>query len=76
MICSVCKKNKESITPKNSELMPSVRLFLCNECLDGGFEPRYLIVLTGRGGDMQAVRKYVKDHKYVGAPITANELMV
>lgn len=76
MICSVCKKNKETVTPKQSELQPSIRLFLCNECLEGQFEPRYIIVLTGRGGDIQSTRPYIKGHRYVGNAITMNEMMV
>lgn len=75
MICSVCKKNRESVTPKNSDLMPSIRLFLCTECYEGGFEPRYIIILTGRSGDPKVVAPYLKHHRYHGEAITAKELI-
>lgn len=76
MICSVCKKNKETVIPKQSDLQPSIRLFLCNDCTEGGYEPRYIIVLTGRSGDVQSTRPYIKAHRYVGEAITMNEMMV
>ena len=76
MICSVCKKNKETVTPKQSDLMPSIRLFLCTDCLDKKYEPRYIIIMVGRGGDMKSVHPYIKSHRYVGDEITANQLMV
>ena len=75
MLCSVCKKNRETVTPKQSKLLPSTRLFLCNACLDGGFEPRYLIILTARGGDMTTIKPYIAKHLYVGDKITAEELI-
>jgi len=76
MICSVCKRNRDNVTPKQSDLMPSIRLFLCNECLDAGKEPRYVIVLVARGGDALSVKSYIKDHRYVGEAITAKEMLV
>lgn len=76
MLCSVCKRNRDNVTPKSSDLMPSIRLFLCGECLEAGKEPRYIIVLVARGGESTSVKPYIKDHRYVGDPITAKEMMV
>lgn len=77
MICSVCKKQKNTVTPKKSGLMKEIDLFLCNECLEDKREPRYLIVLAGRSGvDMAVIRPYLKNHRYVGDEITAKELLI
>ena len=77
MLCSVCKKQRNTVTPKKSNLMKDVDLFLCNECLEGKREPRYLIVLAGRSGiDMTVLRPYLRNHRYCGDEITAKELLI
>jgi hypothetical protein len=50
-------------------------LFLCNDCLKGNKEPRFLIILVGRTKGTQAVLDYVKNHRYHGEPILASELL-
>jgi hypothetical protein len=38
-------------------------------------EPRFAIVIYGRENGFESIRKYIKDHRYVGDPITARELV-
>lgn len=76
MICSVCKKNKHTVTTKKSALMPGVDLILCNECLDEKREPRWTIVLAGRSGKIKEIRPFLRHHRYVGDKITAAEIHV
>jgi hypothetical protein len=76
LICSVCKKSRNDITRKNSILIPGINVYLCNECLAEKREPRWLIVLAGRSGRFDAIRPFLKNRRYVGDDITAEELHV
>jgi hypothetical protein len=40
------------------------------------FEPRWLIILTGRQQGAEVVREFVLKRKYVGQEITASELLI
>lgn len=75
VVCSVCSGHRETLHPKKSKLLKTVTLFLCNDCLKGNKEPRYLIILVGRTKGPQAVLDYVKNHRYDGAEITAKEIL-
>lgn len=75
MMCSVCSGFRETLHPKKSKLLKSVTLLLCNECLKGSREPRYLIILVGRTKGPGFVLEYVKHHRYAGEPILAKELL-
>lgn len=74
MTCSVCKKSKNEVHAKKSRLLPTMKLLLCNDCLENKREPRFVIVIVGRD-DFKAVEEYIKHHRYVGADITAKELV-
>ena len=76
MICSVCKRQRHNVTTKKSALMPGVDLILCGECLEGKREPRWTIILAGRGGKILEIRPYLKHHRYVGDDITAADIHV
>ncbi len=71
--CSSCGKQKNTLTTRNSKLMPGVRLHLCGGC--EGMEPRYLIILHGRANGTASVAPYIKKRLYVGNEITAKELI-
>lgn len=75
VVCSVCSSYRETLHPKKSKLLKSVTLYLCNECLKGNREPRYLIILVGRTKGPASVVEYVKHHRYAGEPILAKELL-
>jgi hypothetical protein len=53
--------------------MPGTRLFVCDECVN--MEPRYLIVIFGRQRGLPAIAEYIRKRRYVGADITAKELV-
>jgi hypothetical protein len=75
VVCSSCKAAKAELHPKKSRLMPGMTLYLCNQCAKGKFEPRYIIILYGRSNGAESVSEYIKNHRYVGEPILAKELV-
>lgn len=75
VVCSVCSGHREQLHPKKSRLLKTVTLYLCNDCLKGNREPRWLIIMIGRAKGPAAVLDYVKHHRYAGEAILAKELM-
>lgn len=75
MNCMVCDKPKNKLTPKKSRLMAGMMLVICEECLEGKKEPRFLIILVGRKQGPGKVVDYIKHHRYAGADILAKELI-
>lgn len=75
VVCSSCKKPKAELHPKRSKLMPGMTLYLCDACTKAKMEPRYLIILYGRSNGAESVADYIKNHRYVGEPIMAKELV-
>ena len=79
MVCSSCGKQRNELSARKSKLMPGVPLFLCNDCIKGKLEPRYLIILVGRQKGPAAVAEYIRNARYYDAevkPILASELIV
>lgn len=74
MICVSCGKQRQSVCARQSALIDTVNLLLCDECSGKQFEPRHLIVIVGRSKGIDRVRDYIISHKYVGPDITAAEL--
>lgn len=75
MVCSVCARQREQLTPKKSKLLKTMTLLLCNDCLRGNKEPRHLIILVGRTKGALAVLDYIRHHRYVGEAILAKEVL-
>lgn len=76
VICSSCAKPKDKLIPTPSKLMP-IRLYLCQSCVDRQLEPRFTIILRARTDkNLDAVADYIKDHRYLGNTITAEEVTV
>lgn len=75
MLCSTCKKPKADLHARKSRLMPTVTLYQCNECVKAKMEPRYIIILYGRANGAESVSEYIRNHRYVGEPILAKELV-
>lgn len=74
--CSSCGKQRAELRVKNSELMPGMKLYLCNDCSKARFEPRWVIILAGRApGGIDKVSKHISKHLYVGEEITAIKLI-
>jgi hypothetical protein len=56
-------------------LLP-INLFLCETCITAKFEPRWVIILSGRQLGPEAVKEFIVKKRYIGADIAASELFV
>ena len=75
MLCYSCSKQKDQLHPYSSALLEGVNLFLCQLCIDDKFEPRWVIILAGRQNGSESVRDYIIKRRYVGRPISAEEII-
>jgi hypothetical protein len=75
MLCYSCGKSKNELQPKKSDIMDGVTLFMCQTCIDSKFEPRWVIILSGRKNGPEFVKDYIIKHRYVGRKIFAEELI-
>jgi hypothetical protein len=75
MLCYSCSKQKDELHPSKSALLSGVNLFMCQSCIDGKFEPRWVIILAGRQNGSEYVRDYIVKRKYFGRPISAEEII-
>jgi len=48
---------------------------MCQTCIDDKLEPRWVIILAGRQKGSEFVRDYIIKHRYVGRPISAEEII-
>lgn len=57
--------------------MAGMAMFLCNECFDGKMEPRFAVILVARdpARGLKEVRDYIRNHRYSGDKIRADELV-
>ena len=75
MLCYSCSKQKDQLHPCQSNLLEGVNLFMCQSCIDAKYEPRWVIILGGRQKGSEAVRDYIVKHRYIGRPISAEEII-
>ncbi len=75
MLCYSCSKPKNELQTKKSAIMGGVQLLMCQSCIDAKYEPRWVIILTGRQNGPETVREYIIKHLYIGKTITAEELI-
>ena len=75
MLCYSCSKQKDQLQPCQSAILEGVSLFMCQTCIDDKFEPRWVIILAGRQKGSEFVRDYIIKHRYVGRPISAEEII-
>jgi hypothetical protein len=76
--CQVCNKQKApgEISPRQSRLLPSVKdLLICKKCDSEGKEPRAFVIIVAHTKGFDAVKTYIKYHKYEGSLISAKELI-
>src|SRR5689334_2557284 len=76
--CTVCQRQRHTLRLRKSKLNPNMQMFLCNECFDAKREPRFLVILIARDrqhGGLEKVRDYIRNHKYYGDKIRAEELV-
>ena len=80
MICTSCRKPKASLKQKKSRALPGAQMYLCQDCLDNKREPRGFLVLAGRQAadrgenPVDSLAYWIKNHRYMGDPITLREL--
>ena len=75
ILCYSCNKSKNQLSAKRSTLLP-VTLLMCETCILSKFEPRWVIILSGRQNGSESVREFVLKRRYVGIEISASELLL
>lgn len=77
LTCTVCRRHRANLRPRKSKLMPGLAMFLCNECFEGKREPRFAVILVARDPKqgLSVVRDYIRQHRYYGDKIKAEELV-
>lgn len=75
MECMSCGKPKNQVHAVKSAIIKGVTVFLCQTCIDNGFEPRWTIVMAGRQQGIDRVQPYIVKRKYHGPEVTAAELL-
>jgi hypothetical protein len=75
MQCYSCSKQKDELHPCKSSILDGVNLFMCQTCIDGKYEPRWVIILAGRQKGSEFVRDYIIKRRYFGRPISAEEII-
>lgn len=73
-VCACCQKPKYRLRARRSKLLNAV-LLLCDTCYDNKYEPRPAIILVGRRDGIDAVAEYIRNHRYVGEKILAEEFV-
>ncbi len=76
MRCTSCDTEKAGLQAKKSRLKTDMMLYLCTDCLKLKMEPRFLVVLAGRQKGTEFIAEYITNHRYVGEPILAREVVV
>jgi hypothetical protein len=75
VLCYSCNKTKNQLNLRKSTLLP-INLLMCETCITSKFEPRWVIILSGRQHGSESVRDFVIKKRYCGNDITASELLV
>lgn len=75
VLCYSCNKTKNKLNLKRSSLFP-INLLMCETCISSKYEPRWVIILSGRQNGSDSVREYILKKRYEGQEISASELFV
>lgn len=75
ILCYSCNKTKNQLHIRKSNLL-TINLFMCQTCIDLKFEPRWVIILSGRSNGHEFVKEFIQKKRYIGADISASELLV
>jgi hypothetical protein len=73
MNCQSCNAQKARVHHVDSALVPGMKLVLCTDCRNRGFEPRHVVVLASASG--RDVRNFVVNKLYYGDPLQACEVI-
>lgn len=75
IMCYSCNKSKNKLNAKKSTLLP-INLLMCETCIVSKFEPRWVIIISGRQFGHEHVKDFIIKKKYIGSDISASELLV
>lgn len=75
VLCYSCNKTKNKLNLKRSSLFP-INLLMCETCISSKYEPRWVIILSGRQNGSDSVREYILKKRYEGQEISTSELFV
>ena len=75
ILCYSCNKTKNKLSVRKSVLIP-INLLMCETCILSKFEPRWVIILSGRQLGPEAVKEFIIKKRYIGTDIAASELFV
>jgi hypothetical protein len=75
ILCYSCNKSKNKLDVKKSTLLP-INLLICETCVSGKLEPRWVVILAGRSNGADHVKEFIIKRRYLGSEITASELLV
>jgi len=75
ILCYSCNKSKNKLSVRKSILIP-INLLMCETCIIAKFEPRWVIILSGRQLGPEAVKEFIVKKRYIGNDIAASELFV
>lgn len=75
VLCYSCNKSKNELSARKSSLLP-INLLICEGCNSNKFEPRWVVILSGRQFGADYVKEYISKKRYVGSEITASELLI
>lgn len=75
ILCYSCNKSKNKLSVRKSVLLP-INLLMCETCIANKLEPKWVVILAGRQFGQRSVLSFIRNKKYLGDPITANELIL
>ena len=75
LTCNCCDQPKEKLTMKKSALLKGHTLYLCQTCIDGKKEPRWIVILTGHEYGIATIKDYLTKGRYCGRTIEGSELV-
>jgi len=76
IVCDCCKMSAFSLSVAESKVMPDVRLIMCVNCIEKGFEPRWSIVMASAAhGLTDCIKELINNKLYIGPPINAIEVL-
>lgn len=76
MVCSSCDQPKAELFPRKSALINGMTLYMCKSCIEARLEPRWVVILIARRQGPDSVKDFIKKYKYIGDPITAEEIVI
>ena len=75
ILCYSCAKSKHKLNVKKSILF-DINLLLCESCIENKYEPRWIIILSGRQNGPDSVKDLILKRRYLGDEISASELLI